>query len=245
MRTLLVLSLLAMTRVSVAGVATFDDLALAPGSTFFPQQPAVFTSGGIDFEHKYTEFFPGCCFDAWTYTNETDTTTPGFTNQFSAIPGSGAGGSENYAVAFAFESQQVLFDRPTEVLSAEFTNTTYAFLAMKDGNDGFGFVPGPFGAGDFFKVVVTGLDGMLNPTGSVEVLLADGNDVVDEWLFTDLSSLGSVSGLSFSVEMSDTSRSYPTYFALDNLAVPAPLTLALLGPVLVGATWRGRGSKVS
>ena len=55
--------------------------------------------------------------------------------------------------------------------------------------------------------------------------------VVDSWQYVDLSDLGSVRSLEMTLASSDTSGGYmntPGYFAMDNLVVPEPCTLALL-----------------
>ncbi|HKK52010.1 MAG TPA: DUF4465 domain-containing protein, partial [Myxococcota bacterium] len=53
----------------------------------------------------------------------TDTSTPGFTNQYSNITGSGAAGSRTFGVAFS--DATLVLPRPTVVAGAEFTNTTF------------------------------------------------------------------------------------------------------------------------
>jgi hypothetical protein len=61
--------------------------------------------------------------------------------------------------------------------------------------------------------------------------------VLDQWLYADLSGLGTVNGLSFSSASSDTGPfgiNTPTYFAMDNLTtVPLPGTLWLMGSSLI------------
>ena len=117
-----------------------------------------------------------------------------------------------------------------------FTNTTYAFLAMRDGDDGVtpSFVKGPFGEDDVFNLKIAGVDSNGTVAGTVTFSLASGSDVVDAWTFVDLSSLGAVDALVFSLEGSDTGPfglNTPSYFALDDLSVtpvPLPGTLMLL-----------------
>ena len=72
--------------------------------------------------------------------------------------------------------------------------------------------------------------------------------VVDSWTWVDLSSLGVVSSLSFSLASSDVGQfgmNTPAYFAMDNLAVaavPEPSQAAMLlgGLALVGLAVRRR-----
>ena len=102
MKTLPIVSLLAgfaLSGSAVAAVSTFDDLSLAPESHFFPLATTTFTSGDATFNHTFTNYGGGCCHMDWIYSNRTDTTTPGFENQFSSYAGGGAQGSANYAIA--------------------------------------------------------------------------------------------------------------------------------------------------
>lgn len=225
-------------------VSTFDDLPLAPNSVFAPGSSTLFTSGSASFQHVFDDFGGGCCAGGWTYSNRTDVTTAGFLNAGSAIPGSGVDGSANYGVAYLGDDRtRVSFAAPSLLSGGYFTNTTYTYLAVKDGNDGAGFVKGPFsdtgfnGGPDFLRLTITGRDASDAVTGSVDFLLANGDDVVADWTWVDLQSLGLVSALSFSMASSDSGAfgiNTPAYFALDDLtlsASPVPV------PVPAGALW--------
>jgi len=224
-------------------------------------QDPDFTSGGATFNNDFADFGGGCCFQGWAYSQETDTTTPGFANQFSAITGSGVGGSATYGVAFtsgAVGSQDgistITLDDEAPVAGAWFTNTTFAALSMLNGDqfaDPFG---GPDGSEpDFFRLTVTGRDASDAVTGSVEVALADytfENDALDfivmDWTWVDLSPLGDVASLDFALASSDVSGGFlntPSYFAMDDLViVPEPGTGALLAFGL-GVLARRRGRR--
>ena len=238
-------------------VSSFDDLPLAPNSVFEPGASTLFTSGGASFQHVFDDFGGGCCAGGWTYSNKTDASTAGFGNAGSAIPGSGVDGSANYGVAYLGDDRtRVSFATPSLLSGGYFTNTTYTYLSVKDGNDGAGFVKGPFsdtgfnGGPDFLRLTITGRDSSDAVTGSVDFLLADGDNVVADWTWVDLQSLGLVSGLSFSMASSDAGAfgiNTPAYFALDDLTlspspVPVPAALWLMGGALgaLGALRRRR-----
>lgn len=237
-RTLIFMATLSLGAAAQAAVIDFDDNILAPDSFFDPQEDTVWTSGGASFEHSWNETFD-CCWGGFTYSNREDTTTPGFLNDRSAITGDGVGsGQDNYAIGTVGSgSPQLFFTQAKIVQGAYFTNTTYAYLAMANGDDGNtpAFVKGPFGAGDFFELTVTGLDAGGAALTSTSFLLADGANVTDTWVWQDLSVLGEVYGLEFSLDSSDVGPfgiNTPGYFAVDDISVvplPAAAWLFLSG----------------
>ena len=117
-----------------AAVVDFEDLSLpaqsaAPGDA--SQTP--FVSRGVTFNRTWNLEYD-CCAAAWAYSNQTDLTTPGYGNPYSAyaVPdGGGVAGSANFAVAnnsYRGESQ-VVFPESVQVLGMYVTNTTYAYRA--------------------------------------------------------------------------------------------------------------------
>lgn len=246
-RTLATTLLLALvTPSALAAVVSFDDLTLSADSYFRTGTSTSFTSGGATF--YYDAPFGDCCWSGFTYSNKTDTSTPGFMNDGSAITGDGVGpGQDNYAIGQS-DGAHLRFSAPQTLVGAYFTNTTYAYLAMRDGNDGNSppFVKGPFGAGDFFTLHITARDQSDVVTGALDVALATGASVVDEWTWVDLSGLGTAQSLEFSFASSDTGPfgiDTPAYFAIDDLtAVPGPASgwLLLSGFALLPKLWRRR-----
>jgi hypothetical protein len=246
-------------------IATFEDLGLTP-EHFLDDAGAsgLFVSGGMSF---YNSFDP--TFQSWAgfaISSTTDTTTPGFTNQFSAITGSGANGSATYAVAFTFGPDADPFHPAGSVVdlapgtlpaSIDVTNSTYAYLSMLDG-DSFAH---KFEPGDFFLLDITGysgLDGTGQAVGTVDFYLAnflDGShSIVNTWQTLDLTSLAGAASLRFGLQSSDNNPNFgmntPAYVAIDDLqavsitAVPEASTLALSVVGLVGLAafrrvWRG------
>ncbi len=188
----------------------FEDYPLGPESHFSGPDPAgtnvpgpfgttvregSFTSGGAQFVNRYN--LDWGAWSSFAVTNETDITTGDFPNEFSAIAGSGANGSENYGVAFGWDDLVPNLADPTQfdplniahlralpslilpgnvsVVSAMITNTTYAALTMLNGN---GFAK-KFGGDsgddeDFLRLSVYGIDaGNHALTDHVEFYLAD------------------------------------------------------------------------
>jgi hypothetical protein len=193
--------------------ASFDDLMLSPNSYWYGPDPngksqpdpdggdspvivGSFTSGGAKFVNRYHSSFGS--WDGFAYSNMTDTTTPGFSNQFSAFTGTGHGpGPDNYGVAYGYLDQQPnfnqsfafnpnnvsqlqmlpYFDVPTgqHASSMYVTNMTYAALSMRDGDSFAKKFGGASGNDpDFFKLSVYGTDANNAPLGTqVDFYLAD------------------------------------------------------------------------
>lgn len=239
---------------TTASAATFEDLALAneqiyagPGGGRYwagaepPANNSVdtpFVSGGITFGNTTTDFGGFSAWRGFAYSNTTDTTTPGFGNQYSAIAGGGAGGSENYGVAYAGGGGLPRIDlaEPTVLASAAITNTSYAALSMLNGDafaKKFGGVSG--NDPDWFLLTIVGLDAADAITGTLDVYLADYrfadnslDYILDTWSAVELKSLGAVSALEFTMNSSDTGSfgpNTPLYFAIDNVQ-PVPLPAA-------------------
>lgn len=163
----------------------------------------------------------GMQMDAWggfvlsSNVNKTvDASKAGMANQFEAYADGGADGSETFAVCYDVKSTgmamgpdynqpQIDFqDGAREVRSVALANSTWTY------NYFGGSVK------DSYVVKVTG---KLNDAevGSVECPLVSGAEKVDTWKTFDLSSLGEVDCLVFSVVSSD--QIAPYYFCVDNL----------------------------
>ncbi len=247
---------------NLSGTTVVTNDPFGPGGSLVTTESDFASTGsGItgNFANTYNEFFDGpdgtgtFQFDfwsGWAYSKNTDTVTPGVGNQYSAVAGSGAGGSLNYGIAngdvtIGFGSVLDFTGRGIDV-----TNTTYAHHSMRDG-DFFGKKFGDDPAttdvvetdvADWFRLTVEGfLSG--GSTGTVEFYLADfrfaddaDDYLVDAWRFVDLSSLGLVDQLGFDLSSSDTGAfgmNTPDYFAIDNIgAVPEPAAVALVAGVL-------------
>jgi hypothetical protein len=216
-----------------------------------------FVSRGAQFSNTFTDFGGGCCWEGWAYSQMSDTTTPGFGNQYSAFPGGGASGSATFGVGYPGSSGSggittITFGAERTLDGAYFANTTYAALSMLDGDmftDPFG---GPSGdEPDWLLLTVTGYDAVGTRTGDVEIYLADyrfADNALDyvlaDWLWVDLTGLDGVASLDFVISGSDVGDfglNTPAYFAMDGLvAVPEPGSAALLALGLAGLSASSR-----
>jgi hypothetical protein len=231
---LLVIGLfLGASRSASADTIDFEDLTLAPESFYNGADGAGgFMSRGAFFDNSYNTQFG--TWSGWSYSNQTDVTTPGFMNQYSAynLPNGGGDGTQNYGVAYNAQLGDAYVRLPdgTAPVSMRVTNTTYAALSMRDGDMFAKKFGGPNGTDpDFFVLTVHGLDANGNVTGSVGFYLADYrfqdpnlNYIVSSWTTIDLTSLGNATSLAFELASSDVGAfgmNTPAYFALDTLVV--------------------------
>lgn len=231
--------MLAVSAVAMADVATFENVSLAPESFYDGSDLAGgFISGGFRFVTNYNTMYYS--WDSVAASNTTDTVTNGWGNQYSAITGGGADGSSNYGVVYGgFVEPATIHLAPNTVDGMFMTNTTWAYLTMRDGG---GFGAKKFGGltgddADWFKVTIFGqLAGA--SVGSVDFFLGDyrfadnsQDYLINDWTFVDLSGLGEVDTLTFGFSGSDNDPVYglntPGYVAIDNV-VPEPATMSLL-----------------
>jgi hypothetical protein len=248
-------------------VITFENLGLPPNSYDNNAGPSgQFVVDGAQFNNSYDPTYGA--WSGWAISTMTDTTTPGYTNQYSAITGSGADNSQTYAVAYTFGATANPFNPSgsyinlapgTTPVSVEVTNTTYAYLSMLNG-DQFAH---KFGPGDFFLLDVQGYSGP-NRTGmkvgEVDFYLANflgsNSYIINTWQNLNLASLGNAESLQFGLSSSDNDPVYgmntPAFFAIDNLvlgtgSVPEPGSLVMMAFGLLGSAvllWNRSGTAV-
>ena len=259
------LVLVSLSRHGMAAIADFEDLPLAANSFhngdpggLMPGQShdGSFVSGGATFNNLFVvdPDFGFSFWNGWAYSNQTDTTTAGFGNQYSAFPGGGSGGSANYGIGFMSTPAPVIELPPDAVpVSLDVTNTTYAALSMlmgdafakKFGDDSATTAIVETNFPDFFRLTIGGVTSAGQAVGTpIDVYLADyrfPNDaqdfVLDTWQTVDLTGLAGATTLTFALESTDVGpfgMNTPGYFAADNLVmtvVPEPSSILL---VLVG-----------
>jgi hypothetical protein len=240
-------SLALSSSMALAETADLEGLPLAASGV---HNDSSFSSHGAEFNNHFTDFGGG--FTGWegfAYSNKTDTITAGFGNQYSAIPGHGSGNSSIYGIGFVGGSVQPTITLPTgsSPISVDLTNTTYAYLSMRDGDPFAKKFGGASGNDpDFFKLTITGRDSADSIVGTVDFYLADfrfANNAQDflisDWTTVPLNALNGAQTLGFTLASSDNGAfgmNTPAYFAIDNLTfTPEPssvLLLALAGAVL-------------
>ena len=218
-----------------------DDGSPVPGQGGVPSDPNPivynnsFSSGsllsfGNQFSSNWESSYGGYSYTSWegfAYSNRTDSSTDGFAKQFDVVTGAAHSGS-NFAVAFPgwTTPSTVTLTSATTLGTTQLALTSYSYYSLRDG-DAFATA---LTNGDWFKVTVTGKN-TGSTTGSFDIFLADyrsGQTILhDTWIQADLSVLGAVDSVEFTVSASDGGVGWPAYFAMDTM-VPEPATIGLL-----------------
>ena len=192
-------------------------------ANFYVNYTAVYDDQG-SFSYDY--------WNGFAYSNQTDLNTASYTNYSAYSPnGGGANGSANYAFVYSYSGDTMTFDQTVNIQSVMITNSVWAYKFI-DGSDGSGHA---FQTGDYFKLTITAViddNGTLGNSGddtlgnSIDFYLADftnGNTtIVGDWTNVDLSSLGNVKGLKFTMTATDDYT--PFYFAMDDLVYSTTLS---------------------
>ena len=213
--------------------ATFEDVPLGSGGIW---QPPVgeneMSSGGW----LFTNFNEYGYWGGFTASNRTDLNQTGLNAQYTAVPGVGYDGSSQYAVAYTYGMETEVYaadGQPHTVTGCYITNNLWAYQDIFEGSMG----QTPFGGltgddPDWFKLTATGKNASGQTIGELDFYLADyrfaNNEedyVVETWEWFDLSPLGSVASISFS--LSSTKSNYggmitPAYFCMENFNGVAP-----------------------
>jgi len=188
----------------------------------------TFTSGNCVFPNVWNGSFGGYWESGWAYSNMKDSTTAGYTNQYSVRSASGYSNSARYVVGQ--DGSVLKFNAAAQgkqMGGFYVNNSTYAALSMKNGDSFAKKFGGTSGNDpDWFKLKVQKfLSGSLY-ADSVVFYLADyrfSNNaqdyIVKTWQYVDLLSLGNADSLLFTLSSSDTTGGFmntPGYFCLDN-----------------------------
>lgn len=202
-------------------VATFEEASispLAPSSVFaYGVDTTVYLASG-NFAVQQTVAYGGTYVSGAVVTNITDTKFVDYKDAYKSVVG-GAYAGKNYVVWYedAFTPNVIKLNAAAVVPGVYVTNNVYAYNSMKNGDD---FAGEPFGANDYFTLIIHGALNGEDVNNQVTVKLAEGTNIVKEWIYVDLSTLGKIDELSFDFEGSRTGDfgvNTPTYFCLDNL----------------------------
>jgi hypothetical protein len=220
-------------------VADFENFQLQRGEYINNASPADgFQSGSVYLPNDYNHDFG--VWSGFSISADTNTTTPGFLNQYSSIAGEGALGTQNYAVGYIFDPEFIYpvgkaAGKP--IIGLYVTNTTYAYLSMLDGDAFAKKFGGETGDDpDFFMLTIKKYSGGAISDDSINFYLADyrspdpGKDyIISEWKYIDLSGLGEVDSLVLRLTSSDVGifgMNTPAYVCFDHIITDDLLSAA-------------------
>lgn len=220
-------------------IINLDGILTKPNSYFIPEetedskkgQYGGFYTDMINEPFKF-EMFYDPQYNYWTgftYSNVIDTVTPGYTNQFAAATGGGTQGSGSTYMIIGGDTEMNFTDETLHSVTGVYvTNSTYTYLSMRDGDSYAKKFGGESGnEQDWFLLTAIGYDADGKETGKTEIYLADlrSDDnsqdyIANNWRWFDLSVLGKVASINFSLSSSDNGEygmNTPNYFCLDRL----------------------------
>ena len=209
--------------------ATFEDVQLnSNGIWQGGSGNNVMSSGGWRFTNYYMPEYS--FWGGFTASNHTDLNQSGLDAQYTAVTGCGYDGSAQYAVAYTYGAQTDVYAADGQmhtVTGCYVTNNLWAYQDMLQG--GYGATPFGGTSGndpDWFKLTATGKNASGQTIGTLDFYLADyrfaNNEedyILNTWEWFDLSPLGQVATISFS--LSSSKNDYggmvtPAYFCMDN-----------------------------
>ena len=207
--------------------ATFEDVQLGSNGIWQPPYGSnEMSSGGW----LFTNFTENGYWGGFTASNRTDLTQTGLNAQYTAASGCGYDGSSQYAVAYTMGMQTDVYAADGQmhtVTGCYVTNGLWTYEDMVQG----GYGEPPYGGTtgndpDWFKITATGKNANGQTVGTLDFYLADlrfaNNEedyILDTWEWFDLSPLGNVATISFSLSSSRGSgynMITPAYFCMDN-----------------------------
>ncbi len=218
----------AFINLTAQSVSNFDDLSLQP-DTFWngSDLSGGFYNQDVYFVNYYDTSWGGFWNGGFAYSNMTDSVTAGYTNEYSVMTGHAYSGS-NFAVVNpgSFNTTYVKLPSTGQVAGFFVTNSTYAYISMRDGDAYAKKFGGSTGDDpDWFKLTV---DGYSNGsfTDSAEIYLADyrftdnaQDYILKEWTWFELTGLGDVDSLVFRLNSSDVGQygmNTPAFFCMDD-----------------------------
>lgn len=218
-------------------MAGFENFGLQPGEYLNDASPADgFRSGSIELPNYYDQEFN--FWSGWSISADTNTTTPGFLNQYSCVAGQGALKTQTYCVGYIYDPILVKL-QPNAIgkpmIGMYVNNTTYTYLSMRDGDSFAKKFGGETGTDpDFLMLTIRKYSGGAIDDDSINVYLADyrfaqsqKDYIVSEWTYVDLTVLGEVDSLLLRMTSSDVGifgMNTPAYVCIDQVSTDSLLS---------------------
>ncbi len=229
-------------------VADFEEMTLGTDSIW--EAPQTGENYFTDKTWRFYNFTESFYWGGYQVSSRKDTSAQGMDAQYTAITGSGYNGSDNYCVAYPNYYQSDVFPETgsaTETVKGVYvTNNVWTYQAIINGDafaSAFGGASGD--EPDYFRIRAVGYNENDEASDTAYFYLADyrfedntQDYVVTDWQYFDLSVLGAVSKIRFSVEgtkTNDYGLVTPAYFCMDNFNDDAPVAVDL-APIVTNTT---------
>lgn len=111
---------------------------------------------------------------------------------------------------------QIAIPNELSSCSAEYVYVHNVQAAVQAAKHGVNLAGGPFEAGDYLLLTITGIKGSA-VTGTVDVKLIEGTEYVYEWKKVELTSLGGIDTIDF--KLTSSRDDFPLYCCLDDLGL--------------------------
>lgn len=207
-------------------VADFESFSLPTDSFYYDAGGTDWQTSNASFQYDWTTSFGGFWSGGFAYTNKNNPDSGNYRHLYNCAAGKGYNLSNYYATG-----QPGAFIRvkapSTGVSGFYVTNSTYAYMSMKNGDafaKKFGGVTG--NDKDSLVLSVYGYSGGILKNDTVHFFLADfrfSNNAFDyilkTWQWVDCSSLGAVDSIGFFMTSSDNGAwgmNTPAFFSIDN-----------------------------
>ncbi len=212
-------------------MAGFENFNLKPGEYLNNSSPEKgFQSGSIELPNFYDAQFD--FWSGWAISADTNTTTPGFLNQYSSISGGGALGTSAYSIGYIYDPivvrlQPKAIGKP--MIGMYINNSTYTYLSIRDGDSFAKKFGGETGADpDFLMLTIKKYSGGAIDDDSINIFLADyrfpqnkKDYIISDWTYVDLTNLGEVDSLLLRMTSSDVGifgMNTPAYVCIDQVS---------------------------
>jgi hypothetical protein len=202
----------------------FEDISLLPyfdGSDLsgtndgLGNYTSTYTENNLSFnttwDNSYAYWSSG-----WAFSNLTDSSLTTASQKYHSYS-NGADSGENFAIGKS--GSEITVNGTATFSTIEVSNNSYAAYSMTNGDD----FAKQFMSDDWFELTIEGFNNEVS-TGTVKVMLADSSDsapkILETWQTVDISSLGEVSKLAFTLNSSDVGNygmNTPSFFAVDNI----------------------------
>ncbi len=228
-------------------VADFETFTLSANSFYKDTNSLPFQTINASFDYEWTKGQFPYWSGGTSYTNVKDSVTGDFNNLYGVKALKGYTNSANYAVVK--DEAIIRVKSPYTIVEGfYYTNTTFAYKSIKDGDQfarKFGDTTGtksgtsiPQGSyPDYFKVIVKGYKNGVMNSDSSQFFLADfrysnsaQDYIVKDWRWVNTAHLGEVDSLKFFMYSSDKGAfgiNTPLFFGIDDFTSSVPTNVGL------------------